>query len=72
MFCDYLEITLCDSGVFNLLQKTKIRSNIKRLRKYNNPYLEDDVYDELTDRVVEWYFKNQQPIFKPHDPNQYR
>jgi hypothetical protein len=72
MFCDYLEITLCDSEIFNMLQKMKIRSNIKRFRKYNNPYLEDDIYDDLTDRVVEWYFKNQEPIFKSFDPNQYR
>lgn len=41
-----------------MLMKIKIKSNIKRLRKYNDPYLEDDIYDDLTDRVVEWYFKN--------------
>ncbi|MBA2937288.1 hypothetical protein HZF08_03145 [Paenibacillus sp. CGMCC 1.16610] len=72
MFCDFLELNLCNSGVFNMLQKMKIRSNIKRLRKFSDPYLEDDIYDDLTDRVVEWYFKNQEPIFKPYDPKQYR
>jgi hypothetical protein len=72
MFCDYLETTLCGSGVFNLSQQKETQSNIKRLRDYENPYTEEEIYDDLTDRVVEWYFQNQEPISKPNDPEQYR
>ncbi|MGZ7440929.1 hypothetical protein [Paenibacillus sp. TH7-28] len=42
------------------------------LRKYKRPYLEDDIYDELTDRIVEWYLQNKEPIPKPYDPKLYR
>ncbi|MOA43015.1 hypothetical protein D3C78_1651240 [compost metagenome] len=72
MFCDFLESTLCKSKVFNLFKRRKIKKDINRLRDYENPYLDDDIYDNLTDYVVEWYFHNREPILKPHNPKQYR
>lgn len=72
IFCDFLETTLCDSGVFDRSQCKEIRKNIKVLRKYKSPYIDDDIYDEITDRIVEWYFHHQEPIPKPYNPKLHR
>ncbi|MCM3700682.1 hypothetical protein [Paenibacillus macerans] len=71
-FCDYIEKTLCESEVFEKSAKKEIRKSVKMLRKYKRPYLEDDIYDELSDRIVEWYLQNKEPIPKPYDPKLYR
>jgi hypothetical protein len=53
---DYLENHLLDSRVFSDGVVATTKTALLRLRDYEEPYLEDDLYDELSDRVVE-YFK---------------
>ncbi|MEW9701864.1 hypothetical protein [Paenibacillus sp. SI8] len=72
MFCDYIYNVLFNSGIFTEAIKQKIVNDINRIRDYENPYLEDDLYDRLTDRIIEWYFQNREPIQKLYDPKQYR
>lgn len=62
----YLENKLHDSKVFSDQTIKKSESILTRLRDFDNPYLEDDFYDELGDRVVEWfrYYGSQ-----PHEKN---
>ena len=52
----YLEQRLLDASVYSAptIDATKLALN--RLHNYDQPYLEDDIYDALSDRVVE-YFK---------------
>jgi len=52
--------------------KTNIKFDIKILLDYENPYLEDDLYDRITDRVVEWSIAQNGPIRREKDPKQYR
>jgi len=62
----YLESHLFDTAVYPPAAIARTRAALARLRDYDNPYLEDDLYDELGDRVVE-YFKFHGS--KPHAKN---
>jgi len=58
----YLESRLLDTTVYQPAVITKTRAALVRLRDYDSPYLEDDLYDELGDRVVEYFkFHGSQP-----------
>jgi hypothetical protein len=65
---DYLESRLLDNHVFSKERQAEIRRILERLKDFDNPYLEDDLYDELADRVVDYYkFYGSQPHEKnPH------
>jgi hypothetical protein len=69
IFCSFIRDTLCSSDVFDNAAIGEITSDIARLEDYERPYCEDDVYDRLTDRIVEWYHKNAAPIPKKHNPD---
>jgi hypothetical protein len=61
----YLESHLLDAAVYQPAAITKTRTALARLRDYDHPYLEDDLYDELSDRVVEYFkFYGSQPHAK--------
>jgi hypothetical protein len=53
---DYLKSHILDPAVYQLATINATKTALARLGNYDNPYLEDDLYDELSDRVVE-YFK---------------
>ncbi|SEW40036.1 hypothetical protein SAMN04488122_2810 [Chitinophaga arvensicola] len=61
--------TLINTGGFDKKTQTKIKSSAKQLMKAGSPYLEDDVYDYLVDKVCEFYLKHSTPIPHIHNPN---
>lgn len=65
---DYLESHLLDPAVYQASVIGITKSALVRLRDYEDPYVEDDLYDELGDRVVEYFkFYGSQPYSKnPH------
>ena len=67
--CRVIRDTLCDSGVFDNVAVAEIKSDISRLEDYEHPYYDEDLYDRLADRIVEWYHKNPDPIPKKHNPD---
>jgi hypothetical protein len=62
----YLEGHLLDAAVYPPAVINRTKAALARLRDYDHPYLEDDLYDELVDRIVE-YFKFHGS--KPHAKN---
>jgi hypothetical protein len=52
----YLEDKLTDTKVFSAAKIAETRTILARLRHEDEPYVDDDFYDFLSDRVVE-YFK---------------
>lgn len=58
----YIKITLIDDGKFDVSQQRQITGDIARLLDFDNPYLEDDIYDRLTERVVDFFIQNPEPI----------
>lgn len=58
----YLERHLLDPAVYQPETIEATRSALARLGDYENPHLEDALYDELGDRVVEYFrFHGSQP-----------
>ncbi len=61
----YLESHILDAAVYQAAVIAETRTALTRLRDYDHPYLEDDLYDELGDRVVEYFkFHGSQPHAK--------
>jgi len=58
----YLETILINSGEFNEMQTKQINVDIIRLLDYDYPYTDDDIYDRLTNRIVDWYIANPDPV----------
>ncbi|MFB8424716.1 hypothetical protein ACFC4S_22140 [Priestia megaterium] len=72
MFCNYLLETLTNDKAFNLEAQAELAADIKRLLDFDYPYLEDDLYDRIADRIVEWSKFHKGPIRREKNPEQYR
>jgi hypothetical protein len=72
IFCSFIRDILCNSGAFAKDVIVEINSDIARIEDFEHPYLEDDLYDRLTDRIVEWGNKHPDPIPKMHNPDLWR
>ncbi len=63
----YIENTLINSGIFNSDDISQIKIDIATVLDYENPYLEDDLYERLECKIVDWYMVNIDLI--PHEHN---
>ena len=72
MFCDYIWNTLSRWGKFSNEVLTELKNDLERIQDYENPYVEDDLYDRITDNIMEWYLQNKEPIKREKNLNQYR
>lgn len=64
---DYLRQNLADENIFNKETTTEINDDLDRLVKKNSPYMDDDIYDRITNRIVDWYLNN--PTLVAHKKN---
>ena len=64
----YLSEKLSDPLVFDSATIEQSRSILRRLSRFDDPYLDNDLYDELSDRVVE-YFKHYGSLPHKHNPS---
>ncbi len=71
-FCHFLWDNLSDKKVFDNDVLSEIKKDITTLLNFEEPYLEDDLYDRITDHIVEWSVFYKGPIKREKDPNQYR
>ena len=51
----YLNVKLLDSEVLDKVTIEKTKDILIRLKSFDDPYLEDDFYDYLDNRVVDYY-----------------
>ncbi|MGG3890703.1 hypothetical protein [Metabacillus fastidiosus] len=72
MFCDYIWNSLNDDSTFDNKVLEQIKVDINILLDYDSPYLDDDLYDRITDHIVEWSIAHKGPIKREKDPKQYR
>ncbi|MDT2046528.1 hypothetical protein [Priestia flexa] len=73
MLASYVLDVLYDDGVFELEALSEIKSDVHTLLTAEfTPYLEDDLYDRLTDRVVEWHVAKEGPVKREINPVLYR
>ncbi len=65
----YLRDTLIRSGVFPVEIQAEIKQDVNKLiRGKNTLCWEEDVYERLRRRVVEWYWRNEEPIRHQYNP----
>jgi hypothetical protein len=62
----FVRDTLLRSGLFDETESGRIRSGTQRLLKVSQPYVQDDVYDDLVDKVCVFYTHNPRPIPLAH------
>ncbi|WP_301110204.1 hypothetical protein [Sporosarcina sp.] len=72
LFCYYLWDILNDDSVFGNEVLHEIRTDIDLINNSEVPYLEDDLYDRIADRSIEWSLAHKGPITRKKDPKQYR
>ncbi|WP_430406429.1 hypothetical protein [Fluviicola sp.] len=65
----YLRRYLLDDSLFDQNQLTLITKDLDRLEKENFPYTEDDLYDRINDRIVDWFEKNPKGLSHTNNPN---
>jgi hypothetical protein len=51
----FVRDTLTGSGLFDSLDNERIKADANKLMKASRPYIADDVYDELVDKVCIFY-----------------
>jgi hypothetical protein len=64
---NYLRNTLIDSGPFDAAAVEEIGRDIDRVLDFEHPETDDDPYNRLSDRVVEWARAHPHPV--PHERN---
>lgn len=72
LFCQYLWDILNDEGVFGKDALNEIKTDIDTINNSEVPYFEDDLYDRIIDRIIEWSLAYKGPIKREKDPKQYR
>ncbi|KML31446.1 hypothetical protein [Priestia aryabhattai] len=73
MLASYILEILNDNEVFKPDALLEIKSDVNTLLTSEyEPYLEDDLYDRLADRVIEWHLAKNGPIKRAINPNLYR
>jgi hypothetical protein len=64
----YLKEHLINKTIFDEEVVAEIKKNLKLISRATMPYTEDDVYDYISNRIVDWYLKN--PTQIPHIKNE--
>lgn len=72
LFCQYIWDILNDDKVFEKDVLHEIRTDIDTINNSEVPYLEDDLYDRITDHIIEWSIAHKGPIKRTKDPKQHR
>lgn len=65
---DYLENTLQAEPTLTEDERTGISADLSRLRDYDDPYVEDDLYDRLTACIVKFSRAHPVPLPRPDNP----
>lgn len=72
MLIEFLASTLTSEARLPDSVRDSVVTDLAVLRDYERPYLEDDLYDRLTEAVVEFCRVNPLPMKRAKNPDQYR
>ena len=68
LLANTLRDSLISSGVFPEEIEREIKNDIAELQKDDEVYIDDDIYNRLTRRIVEWYWRHKEPIKHINNP----
>ena len=69
---DFILKYLEEDKAFSEVERSRIKELVSRIKKFDNPYVKDDIYDELTDYVVEWTKRQSGLLPNSHNPSLHR
>jgi hypothetical protein len=65
----YLRQKLADPKLFNAMQVKQIKYDLNQLNYERRPYLGDDLYDGISDRIVDWYLFYGEDVIHENNPD---
>jgi hypothetical protein len=68
IFIAYLRKYLTDTKIFDEQTIVQINKDLDRISLEDKPYTEEDLYDRLRERIIDWYVKNTTPITNSKNP----
>jgi hypothetical protein len=72
ILANYIKNVLTGSDVFTPTAKDEISADIGELLDFNDPKTEEEIYDRISDRIVEWYLEHREPIPHKNNPDLWR
>jgi hypothetical protein len=64
----YVRKYLTDSTIFEEQTIIQIKKDLERISHEDKPYTDDDLFDRLRERIIDWYLKNTAPIVNSQNP----
>lgn len=64
----YVRKYLTDSTIFEEQTIIQIKYDLERISHEKEPYTDDDLFDRLRERIIDWYLKNTAPIANSKNP----
>jgi len=61
--------TMLTARDFPAEQAAQLRADLKLISRADYPVTDDDVWDRITERLMEWCLAHPDPVPKPHDPD---
>ena len=55
LLIDFLRSKLSDNELFDEAMLRQINSDLNKISIEDRPYLEDDIFDRISHRVIDWY-----------------
>lgn len=64
----YLRDKLTDTKLFSATIIAQIHKDLDRLKIENQPYTDNDLFDRIEDRIIDWYYHYGDGIQHTHNP----
>jgi len=68
----FLRQTLLDSGELSEESRRQLAADLDRVADYERPVTDDELFDRISDCVMEWCLAHPKPIAHPHNPHLHR
>lgn len=65
---EFIREKLTDKSIFDENTIFQINSDLDRLAIKDEPYLDDDIFDRLCEKIVDWCTVYEEPILHKHNP----
>ena len=72
ILANFVRDTLINSGCFDTSRIEEVKNDIDKLLDFDHPYTDNDAYDRLCDRIVEFFVQNPEPIKNAHNESLHR
>ncbi|HRF99868.1 MAG TPA: hypothetical protein PKZ75_02055 [Bacteroidia bacterium] len=68
IFISFIRKYLNDEKLFDKATIKQINQDLDTISIEDEPYTEDDLYDRLRERIIDWYLNNKTPIPNSKNP----